>query len=109
MRIVTLTKETTENILENMLKRSPSQYGEYESRVQDIITQVKTKKDEAVFAYTKMFDRATIDASNIKVTEEEVAEAYEAIDPALLDVIRKALVNIRDYHALQKQIGRAHV
>lgn len=103
MRIVTLTKETTENILENMLKRSPSQYGEYESRVQDIITQVKTKKDEAVFAYTKMFDRAEIDASNIKVTEAEVAEAYASINPALLDVIRKALVNIRDYHALQKQ------
>lgn len=103
MRIVTLTKETTENILENMLKRSPSQYGEYESRVQDIIEQVKTKKDEAVFSYTRMFDRAEIDASSIKVTEEEVKEAYACIDPALLEVIRKALVNIREYHALQKQ------
>lgn len=103
MRIVQLTKETARNILENMLRRSPSQYGEYESRVQEIIAQVKEKKDEAVFAYTRQFDKAEIDASNIRVTEEEIREAYEQIDPALLDVIRKALVNIESYHALQKQ------
>ncbi len=103
MRIVKLTKETTKNILENMLKRSPSQYGEYESRVQDIIAQVKEKKDEAVFDYTRKFDKADIDASNIRVTEEEIREAYDQIDPALLDVIRKALVNIKSYHELQKQ------
>lgn len=103
MQIVRLTKETTQNILENLLKRSPSQYGEYEKRVQDILAEVKEKKDEAIFAYTKMFDKADINASNIKVTEEEIQEAYEQIDPALLDVIRKALVNIESYHALQKQ------
>lgn len=103
MRIVRLTKETTQNILENLLKRSPSQYGEYEKRVQDILAEVKEKKDEAIFAYTNMFDKADINASNIKVTEEEIQEAYEQIDPALLDVIRKALVNIESYHALQKQ------
>jgi histidinol dehydrogenase len=103
MRIVNLTKETTRNILENMLKRSPSQYGEYESRVQDIIAQVKEKRDEAVFNYTKMFDKADINASNIRVTQEEIEEAYEIIDPALLNVIRKALVNIESYHKLQKQ------
>ncbi|NCC44742.1 MAG: histidinol dehydrogenase [Clostridia bacterium] len=103
MRIVKLTKETTRNILENMLKRSPSQYGEYESRVQDIIAQVKEKKDEAVFSYTKQFDKADINASNIRVTPEEIKEAYKEVDTALLDVIKKALINIKDYHALQKQ------
>lgn len=103
MRIVKLTKETTKNILENMLKRSPSQYGEYESRVQAIIANVKEHGDEALFSYTKQFDKADIDASNIRVTEEEIQEAYQQIDPALLDVIRKALVNIESYHALQKQ------
>ena len=103
MRIVKLTSETTKNILENMLKRSPSQYGEYEKRVQDIIANVKEKKDEAVFAYTHQFDKADINASNIRVTEEEIQEAYRNVDPALLNVIRKALVNIEKYHALQKQ------
>ena len=103
MRIVKLTSETTKNILENMLKRSPSQYGEYEKRVQDIIANVKEKKDEAVFAYTRQFDKADINASNIRVTEEEIQEAYHNVDPALLQVIRKALVNIEKYHALQKQ------
>ena len=101
MRIVKLTSETTRNILENMLKRSPSQYGEYEKRVQDIIANVKEKKDEAVFSYTRQFDKADINASNIRVTEEEIQEAYRNVDPALLHVIRKALVNIEKYHALQ--------
>ncbi len=103
MRIVTLTEETTRNILENMLKRSPSQYGEYEKRVQDIIAAVKEKKDEAVFSYTRQFDKADIHAGNIQVTKEEIDEAYASIDPELLAVIRKALVNIRSYHELQKQ------
>ena len=71
MRIVKLTKETTKNILENMLKRSPSQYGEYESRVQAIIQNIKENGDEALFSYTKQFDKADINASNVKVTDEE--------------------------------------
>ncbi|MCI7170167.1 histidinol dehydrogenase [bacterium] len=103
MRILKLTKETQNNILENLLKRSPNSYGEFESRVNDIIKNVREKRDEAVFEYTLKFDGATIDQDNIRVTEEEIQEAYEQVDPKLLDVIRKALVNIRDYHAKQKQ------
>lgn len=103
MRILKLTKETQNNILENLLKRGPNSYGEFESRVNDIIQNVREKRDEAVFEYTLKFDGATIDQDNIRVTEEEIKEAYEQVDPKLLDVIRKALVNIRDYHAKQKQ------
>ena len=101
MRILKLTKETQNNILENLLKRSPNSYGEFESRVNDIIQNVREKRDEAI--YTLKFDGATIDQDNIRVTEEEIKEAYEQVDPKLLDVIRKALVNIRDYHTKQKQ------
>lgn len=103
MRILKLTKETQNNILENLLKRSPNSYGEFESRVNDIIQNVREKRDEAIFEYTLKFDGATINQDNIRVTEEEINEAYEQVDPKLLDVIRKALVNIRDYHAKQKQ------
>ena len=103
MRILKLTKETQNNILENLLKRSPNSYGEFESRVNDIIQNVREKRDEAIFEYTLKFDGATINQDNIRVTEEEIREAYEQVDPKLLDVIRKALVNIRDYHAKQKQ------
>ena len=103
MRILKLTKETQNNILENLLKRSPNSYGEFESRVNDIIQNVREKRDEAIFEYTLKFDGATIDQDNICVTEEEIKEAYEQVDPKFLDVIRKALVNIRDYHAKQKQ------
>lgn len=103
MRIVKLTKETADHILENLLKRSPTQYGEQEAAVAEIIAQVRKDKDEALFHYTKKFDGATIDAASIQVTDEEIAQAYKEVDPSLLDVIRKALVNIRDYHEKQKQ------
>lgn len=103
MRIVTLTKETTENILENMLKRSPTQYGSYEAAVQEIIDEVRSKKDEAVFSYTKKFDKAILTKETIQVTEAEIKDAYTKVDPSLLDVIKKALVNIRDFHEKQRQ------
>ena len=105
MRILKLTKETRANILENLLKRSPNSYGEFEGRVNEIIENVRANKDAAIFEYTKRFDGADINADNILVTEEEIAEAYEQVDPKLLDVIRKALVNIRDYHAKQRQFS----
>ncbi len=103
MRIVNLTKETEENILENMLKRSPTQYGTYEAAVSEIIAAVREKKDEAVFAYTEKFDGAKLDASTVEVTQEEVEEAYRQVDQGLIDVIRKARTNILSYHEKQKQ------
>lgn len=103
MRTLQLNSETRQNILNDLLKRSPSHYTEYESRVADIITAVREKKDAAVFGYTKQFDGADITAENVKVTEAEIKEAYEKVDEKLLAVIRKAKENIRIYHEKQKQ------
>lgn len=103
MRTVTLTKETTKDILENLLKRSPNQYGSYEAAVREILAKIQEEGDGALFAYTKKFDRAEITEQNVRVTDEEIREAYETVDPALVDVIRKSLVNIRSYHEKQKQ------
>ena len=103
MRILQLNKETKSNILEDLLKRSPNSYGEYEERVAAIIDTVREKGDEAIFSYTRQFDGAEISAENIVVTKEEIEEAYATVDPTLLDVIRKALVNIREYHEKQRQ------
>ena len=103
MRTIALTEETRKNVLENLLKRSPSSYGEFEDAVAEIVENVRNNKDAAVFEYTKRFDGADINAGNIKVTKEEIDEAYEQVDPSLLDVIRKALVNIREYHEKQKK------
>ncbi|MEF2771930.1 MAG: histidinol dehydrogenase [Blautia caecimuris] len=103
MRMVTLTKQTTKDILENLLKRSPGQYGSYEAAVKEILEKVREEGDRTLFAYTKKFDRAEITEQNVQVTEEEIREAYEAVDPDLVDVIRKSLVNIRSYHEKQKQ------
>jgi len=103
MKKVVLTEDTKNNILEDLLKRSPNSYGEYESIVSDILENVKTNKDKAVFEYTKKFDKADINASNILVTEEEVKEAYDLVEPSLVEVIRKAITNIREYHEKQKQ------
>lgn len=101
MRIVSLTEESKNNLLESLLKRSPNNYGEFEERVAAIVEDVRQRRDEAVFEYTRRFDKAQIDASNIRVTEQEIAEAYDEVDPSLVDVIRKALVNIRSYHEKQ--------
>ncbi len=103
MRTVRLTKESTKDILENLLKRSPNNYGKFEDAVTDILANVKEKGDEALFSYTKEFDRVEVTSDTIRVTEEEIREAYEKVDASLLEVIRKALVNIRSYHEKQRQ------
>lgn len=103
MRIVNLTKETTANILENMLKRSPNNYGEYEARVAAILEEVKAKGDEAIFSYAKQFDHVELTKETFCVSAEEIKEAYTLVDQDLIGVIKKALVNIRDYHTNQKQ------
>lgn len=105
MRILKLTPETQNNILENLLKRSPNSYGAYEGKVNDILTQVRNRRDEAIFEYTKQFDGADICADNVLVTEQEIEEAYREVDSKLLEVIRKALVNIRSYHEKQRQFS----
>lgn len=103
MRKVVLNEAAKKDILENLLKRSPNSYGRFEASVAAILADVKEKGDEAVFDYTKRFDGADISADNIIVTKEEIDEAYSLVDEQLVKVIRKALVNIRDYHAKQKQ------
>lgn len=103
MRIVKLTDETRNNILENLLKRSPNSYGKFEAAVGEILSNVRANKDAALFKYTKDFDKADINASNIVVTKEEIEEAYTKVDPKLVNVIRKALKNIKEYHEKQKQ------
>ena len=103
MRIISLTEETKKDILDNLLKRSPNSYGEYEEKVRAIIEEVRNKRDEALFTYTKMFDGVEMDSKHVLVTEEEIQEAYEQVDEKLLDVIRKAKNNIRKYHEKQMQ------
>ena len=103
MRTVRLTKESTKDILENLLKRSPNNYGKFEAAVADILANVKEKGDEDLFSYTKEFDKVEVTPETIRVTEAEIEEAYKAVDASLLEVIRKALVNIRSYHEKQRQ------
>lgn len=103
MRIQHLNSESKKNLLEDLLKRSPNNYGQYEKGVQEILSRVKEEKDQAIFDYTEKFDHVKIDASTIKVTEEEIKEAYERVDEKLVEIIKKALLNIRSYHEKQKQ------
>ncbi len=106
MRTIQLTEDSKKNILDNLLKRSPNNYGEFTERVDAILNDVKTRGDEAVFEYTKRFDGADINASCIAVTEEEIREAYEIIGQSgLLEIIRKAIVNIKEYHEKQRQFS----
>lgn len=103
MRIVQLNEETRKNILADLLKRDPNNYTAYESTVQEIVEDVRKNRDQALFAYTKKFDGADLDSSNIRVTEAEIQEAMSQVDPELLTVMKRAMKNIREYHEKQKQ------
>jgi len=101
MRIVKLTKETKENILNDLLKRSPNNYSEYESTVNDILADVRERGDQALFEYTLKFDRFALNEDNIRVTRAEIEEAYGLLDDGLLDIIRRSADNIRAFHEKQ--------
>ncbi len=101
MRIVKLTEDTKKNLMEDLLKRSPNNYSQYEATVNDIIANVKTNKNQAVFEYTKKFDKFDLTAENIQVTRAEIDEAYSLMDADLVEVIRKAAENIRVFHMKQ--------
>ena len=101
MRIIKLTEKERNNILENLLKRSPGQYGKYEETVKEILEDIKRRKDKALFEYTEKYDRVKINAENIKVTDDEIAEAYAKAGSGIVEIIRKSLKNIRDYHKKQ--------
>lgn len=101
MRIVRLTKDTKKDLLNNLLKRSPNNYGQYEAAVAEIIGAVREKGDAALFSYTEKFDKCKMDASNIKVTAEEIEEAYGKVDAGLVEVMQKSAENIRAFHRKQ--------
>lgn len=103
MRIQKLNSDTKKNLLEDLLKRSPNNYGQYEASVKEILDKVKEEKDAAVFAYTAKFDGAELTADTIEVTDAEIEEAYAQVDDTLLTVICKAKDNIESYHAKQRQ------
>lgn len=107
MKIIKLTKETKENILEDLLKRSPNSYGEYEATVNEIINNVRKNKDKALFEYTLKFDKFELNAENIKVTKEEIEEAYTLVDSKLVEVMKNSAANIKAFH--EKQLRQSWI
>ena len=103
MKTIQITEESRKNLQEQLLKRSPSSFGEYEERVAQIVNEVKQKKDQALFSFTEKFDHTVVTADNILVTKEEIEEAYTLVDPELVEIIRKARANIVEYHEKQRQ------
>ena len=103
MRIVTLTSETKQNLLENLLKSSTNDYGEYEKTVADIIEQVKNRKEDAIFEYSLKFDKCNLSKENFEVTKAEIEEAYTQLDAHFIDVMKASAANIRAYHEKQKR------
>ncbi|MBP3205870.1 MAG: histidinol dehydrogenase [Lachnospiraceae bacterium] len=101
MRIIELTKETKTDLLNNLLKRSPNNYGQFEATVNEIIEKVKTNGDKALFEYTAKFDKFALNADNIKVTRSEIDEAYSKLDPELIEVLKHSAENIRAFHVKQ--------
>ena len=103
MRIVNLTNETKQNLLENLLKRSTNDYGDYEAIVADIIENVKTRKEEAIFEYSLKFDKCLTTKETFQVTKAEIDAAYAEIDAQFIQVMKASAENIRAYHEKQKR------
>ena len=103
MRIVKLDEKSMENILADMLKRDPNNYDSYTETVQAIVEDVKERGDEALFEYTRRFDGAELSADNVRVTEAEIREAMEQVEPGLLAVMKTSMENIRRYHEKQRR------
>lgn len=103
MKVVNITEDSIKDLLKSLLKRSPINYREQEDAVNNILTNVKDNGDLALFEYTEKFDKVKLTAETIKVTDEEIAEAYEQVDDELIRVIRLAMKNIEDYHEMQKE------
>ena len=107
MRIIELNATTKSNLLNDLLKRSPNQYGEYESVVNDILNDIKVNGDKAMFAYTQKFDHCKLTKEDILVQKEEIDAAIATIDPSFYAVMERAADNIRDFHA--KQIRQSFI
>ena len=103
MKIVELNEETKKDILSNLLKRSPDSYGEYEQIVKDIVADVKANRNKALFDYTEKFDKAKLTPETLRVTKQEIEDAYKEVDASLVEIIRKAIANIKYFHEMQKQ------
>ncbi|MCI9333199.1 MAG: histidinol dehydrogenase [Lachnospiraceae bacterium] len=101
MRIIELNERNKTNLLESLLKRSPNSYGEYEETVNEMIRQVRARGDEALFEYTQKFDGCRLTAETVKVSQEEIRQAYREVSPEFLEVMKKSAANITRFHEKQ--------
>ena len=101
MKTVKLTADTQKDLLDSLLKRSPNNYSEYEDVVAEIVNDVRQKGDQAVFEYTKKFDKWDISADTIRVTEAEIDESFKVIEKEFVEVLKRAAANIEDFHRKQ--------
>ena len=101
MKIIKLTQDARMDILDKLLKRSPDNYSEYEDVVADIIANVRRRGDQAVFEYTRKFDKWEIDAGNIRVTPSEIEEAFRLVDDQFIEVMKRSASNIEAFHKKQ--------
>ena len=101
MRTVRLTAETKRNLLNDLLKRSPNNYVQYEEAVNRIIADVRANGDSALFSYTRQLDRCSLDKNSVRVTEEEIRRAYDQVDAGFVEVMKKSAANIRRFHEKQ--------
>ncbi len=73
--------------------------------VTDIIENVKANGDKALFEYCKKFDKAEL--SSLEVTEEEIEEAFNTVEPKFIEILKEAAENIREFH--KKQVRNSFI
>ena len=87
--------------LKRVFSRTQTLSDSIKSGVENILTAIKTRGDEALFEYTKKFDGIDVDAGSVEITAEEIKKAYAQVPDKLLAALRAAMTNIENYHKKQ--------
>ena len=103
MRITTLTRDNKQEFIDLLKSRKSTDTAKQEEIVAGIIRRVREEGDRAVFELEKQLDGCSLSADNIRVSREEIEEAYRNVDPQLIGVMKHAAENIRRFHEKQKE------
>ena len=101
IRFIDTTKGGFEAELDAVLSRTQLNLADVEKSVADILADVRTRGDKALYEWTAKFDKHTYTKDTVAVTEAEFAEAYKSVDKATLDSLKKAISNVLTYHKAQ--------
>jgi histidinol dehydrogenase len=102
MKIIDSQQKDIVAELKRIINRGETATEDAAQTVKEIVERVRKEGDPAVLDYTEKFDRVSLTLKNIRVTPEEIKDAYSRVEPKKVDALKLAAVNIRSFHEKQK-------